>query len=107
MSQRTRAPHGRGVREMSSVERTQQAPRTLTSSVLSFLTMRSRPLAAALLSIVLALPALRAAWMIDDYFHRSILLERSRFRDLLGSPPEMFRFFRGDPERTGRLIDLG
>ena len=45
--------------------------------------------------------------MIDDYFHRAVLLERSRFRDLLGPPPEMFRFFRGDPERTGRLIDLG
>jgi hypothetical protein len=61
----------------------------------------------ALLSVVLALPALRAGWMMDDYFHRSILLERSQFRDLLGTPPEMFRFFRGDPERTGRLMDLG
>jgi hypothetical protein len=56
---------------------------------------------------MLALSALRAGWMIDDYFHRAILLERSRFRDLLGTPPEMFRFFRGDPERTGRLMDLG
>src|SRR5262249_6333830 len=107
MSQRTGAPPGRGVREMSSVETTREAPGTLASSVRSFLTMRSLPLAAALLSVVLALPALRAGWMIDDYFHRAILLEWSRFRGLLGTPPEMFRFFHGDPERTGRLMDLG
>jgi hypothetical protein len=69
--------------------------------------MRPLPLAAALLSVVLTLPALRAGWTIDDYFDRAILLERSRFRSLLGTAPEMFRFFRGDPERTGRLMDLG
>jgi hypothetical protein len=76
-------------------------------SVRAFLTMRALPLWAALLSVALALPALRAGWMIDDYLHRAILLERSRFRDLLGTPPEMFRFFRGDPERARRLMDLG
>src|SRR4051794_36367521 len=45
--------------------------------------------------------------MLDDWFHRAILLEKSWFRDLLGSPSEMFRFFHGDPERTGRLMDVG
>src|SRR6185437_9125528 len=30
-----------------------------------------------------------------------------QFRNLLGTPPEMFRFFRGDPERAGRIIDKG
>jgi hypothetical protein len=92
---------------MASLETTRQAPPTLASAVRSFLALRSLPLAAALLSVLLTLPALRAGWMIDDYFHRAILLERSRFRDLLGTPPEMFRFFRGDPGRTGRLMDLG
>jgi hypothetical protein len=92
---------------MSSAETIQRAPRALATSVRSFLTMRPLPLAAALLSVVLALPSLRAGWMIDDYFHRAVLLERSRFRDVLGTPAEMFRFFRGDPERTGRLVDLG
>jgi hypothetical protein len=30
-----------------------------------------------------------------------------RFRELLGTPADMFRFFRGDPVRMGRLMDLG
>src|SRR6478672_8446600 len=89
---------GRGIREMASVEAGRRARQTLASRARSLLTTPLLPLAAALLSVVLALPALRAGWMIDDYFHRAILLERSQFRDLLGTPPEMFRFFRGDPE---------
>src|SRR5262249_53690567 len=107
MYQRPRAEPGRGAREMSRVETAQPAPRTLVSSVRSFLTMRSLPLPAGLLSVALALPSLRAGGMIDDFFHRTVLLERSQFRDLLGGPSEMFRFFRGDPERTGRIMDLG
>jgi hypothetical protein len=59
------------------------------------------------LSIMLALPSLGNGWILDDYDHRTVLLGRSRFRDLLGTPSEMFRFFRGDPERTGRLMDVG
>ena len=45
--------------------------------------------------------------MLDDYYHRAVLLEIPRFRELLGPPAEMFRFFRGDPVRMGRLMDLG
>ena len=59
------------------------------------------------MAIVLALPALSVGWMLDDYYHRAILLEVPRFRELLGPPAEMFRFFRGDPARMGRLMDLG
>jgi len=62
---------------------------------------------AALLAVIFALPALGVGWAMDDYFHRVILLEHPRFRELLGGPWEMFRFFRGDPNRTGREIDLG
>src|SRR4051794_37896200 len=104
MPQRTGAPPAREVLDMSSGVTTQKPPLTLASSVRPFLTMRSLPLAAALLSVALPLPGLRAGWMIDGYLHRANLLERSRVRDLLGAPPEMFRLFRGDPKRTGRLM---
>jgi hypothetical protein len=62
---------------------------------------------AALLAAALALPALRVGWILDDYYHRAVLLETSPFRDLFGPPANMFRFFHGDPERTSRVMDLG
>ena len=68
---------------------------------------RYLPAVAAILAVVLALPALSVGWLLDDYYHRAVLLEIPRFRELLGPPAEMFRFFRGDPVRMGRLIDLG
>src|SRR5262245_54483414 len=71
------------------------------------LTSRSLSVAAAVLAVVLASPALGTGWHLDDYYHRTVLLGRSQFRGLLGPPSEMFRFFRGDPKRTGQLIDLG
>ena len=92
---------------MSMVQPPQQAPWSVVSAARLCLTARYLPLAVAVLSVLLALPSLRAGWMLDDYFHRAVLLERSRYRELLGAPSEMFRFFRGDPERAGQLIDLG
>jgi hypothetical protein len=71
------------------------------------LSHRSLPALAAILSLLLALPALGVRWVVDDYFHRVILLGHPRLSDLLGPPSDMFRFFRGDPDRTGREIDLG
>ena len=68
---------------------------------------RYLPAVAGILAVVLALPALSVGWMLDDYYHRAVLLEVPRFRELLGPPAEMFRFFRGDPVRMGRLMDLG
>jgi hypothetical protein len=68
---------------------------------------RRLPLIAALLCVVLALPALGVGFVLDDYYHRAVLLELPQFRELFGPPSEMFRFFRGDPERTGRVMDLG
>jgi hypothetical protein len=62
---------------------------------------------AALLATALTLPALGTGWVLDDYYHRAVLLETSPFRDRFGSPAEMFRFFRGDPGRTGREMDFG
>jgi hypothetical protein len=61
----------------------------------------------ALLAIALALPALHAGWILDDYYHRSVLLEISPFRELFGPPADMFRFFRGNPDRTARVMDFG
>jgi hypothetical protein len=71
------------------------------------LTHRRLPAMAAVLAIVLTLPALGAGWLMDDYYHRVVLLGVPPFRDLLGPSGEMFRFFRGDPARTGRAASSG
>ena len=65
------------------------------------------PVAAATLGVVLSLPALRAGMILDDFYHREVLRGDSAYRDLLGPPSEMFRFFLGDPVRTGRIMDIG
>ncbi len=65
------------------------------------------PLLAAALAILLGLPSLGTGLIMDDYYHREVLRGRSAYRDLLGPPSEMFRFFRGDPVRTGRIMDIG
>jgi hypothetical protein len=92
---------------MVSGKPARRALRELAASLRALLRSRRLPAAAAALSVVLALPALGVGWILDDYYHRTVLLQRSRFRDLLGPPSEMFRFFRGQPERTDRLIDVG
>jgi hypothetical protein len=61
----------------------------------------------AILAVALAAPALGVGWVLDDFYHRTVLLGTPEFRDLFGPPEEMFRFFRGDPERTTRVMDLG
>jgi hypothetical protein len=68
---------------------------------------RYLPAVVGISATVLALPALSVGWILDDYYHRAVLLEVPRFRELLGPPAEMFRFFRGDPVRMGRHMDLG
>jgi hypothetical protein len=70
---------------------------------------RSRylPLVAAVLGVLLALPALSVGWILDDYYHRAVLRPDGPFHELLGPPAEMFSFFRGDPVRMGRMMDIG
>jgi hypothetical protein len=68
---------------------------------------RFLPGVAALLATALTLPALGVGWVLDDYYHRAVLLDAPPFREMFGPPNEMFRFFRGDPERTGRMMDFG
>ena len=65
------------------------------------------PALAAVVSVTLALPALGVGLILDDYYHRAILMGVSRYRELIGPPAEMFCFFRGDPARTGQIVDLG
>jgi hypothetical protein len=61
----------------------------------------------ALLAIVLTLPSLRVGFVLDDYYHRAVLLGNSKLGELLGPPSDMFRFLPGDPEKTSRAMDLG
>lgn len=62
---------------------------------------------AVLAGTLLVLPSLGTGFALDDYYHRAVLLGRSRFRGLFGAPDEMFRFFRGDPVRTRAEMDVG
>src|SRR6266436_4079712 len=94
-------------RAMPDGERSREVLTALAASAESLAKARYLPLVVALSTIVLALPALNVGWILDDYYHRAVLLQAPRFRDLLGPPSEMFRFFRGDPARMGRLMDIG
>src|SRR4051794_3567971 len=107
MSQERDDRPSRGVRAMSDGGAVGGDRRQPAAAAGRLLTSRHLPLAAAVLAVLLALPSLGNGWMLDDYYHRTVLLGRSRFRDLVGRPSEMFRFFRGDPGRTVPLMDLG
>jgi hypothetical protein len=79
----------------------------LMAAVASLGKSRYFPLAVAALAVLLALPSLRTGLVLDDYYHKEVLRPVSAYRELLGPPSEMFRFFRGDPVRTGRVMDIG
>ena len=68
---------------------------------------RSLPILAALLAMLLASSSLQNGFLLDDYFHRAIMLGSDRLDDFLGEPQEMFRFLRGDPEQTHEAMDVG
>jgi hypothetical protein len=89
--------------------RTGMVPRRdrLKGAAVALLTHRRLPWLVALLGVVLSLPALGVGLAMDDYYHRVVLLEMPEFRELLGPPGDMFRFFRGDPARTLREMDAG
>ncbi|HEY2154225.1 MAG TPA: hypothetical protein VGH33_01250, partial [Isosphaeraceae bacterium] len=65
------------------------------------------PLAVGALAVVFALPSLGVGFIVDDYYHRMILLRREPWAGVLGTPAEMFCFFTGDPGRTGRIVEMG
>ena len=70
---------------------------SLKAIVASLAKSRAFPLIVAALAVLLASPALRAGLILDDFYHRAVLRPGLPYRDLLGPPAEMFRFFRGDP----------
>ena len=56
---------------------------------------------------LLALPSLGAGLLVDDYNHK-LLVQHPESPVGLGSAPwDMFRWFDGDPQHTGALVDLG
>ncbi len=79
----------------------------LTAILTSLPKSRFFPLSIAALAVLLGLPSLGTGLILDDLYHREVLQPYSAYRDLLGPPSEMFRFFRGDPQRTGRIMDKG
>jgi hypothetical protein len=65
------------------------------------------PLRLALLAALLALPSLGAGLLVDDYNHK-LLVQHPESPEGLGSAPwDMFRWFDGNPQQIGALVDLG
>ncbi|MGB2986365.1 MAG: hypothetical protein WBE26_10825 [Phycisphaerae bacterium] len=81
--------------------------RPLRRRLRALLSGRYLPVVLAILAILMALPSLWVGWVMDDHFHRMTMLGSSRFPEAFGSPMDLFRFFNGDPERTGRVMDIG
>ena len=65
------------------------------------------PFFAAVIAAVLASSCLENGFLLDDYFHRAIMLGSDRLGDSLGGPQEMFRFLPGDLEHTHEAMDSG
>ena len=76
-------------------------------SIKVILEHRRLPLWAAVLGTVLASSSLNTGFLLDDYFHRATILGSDQLNDFLGEPQEMFRFIRGNPQRTHQAIDVG
>ena len=68
---------------------------------------RRLPLFAAAIAALLASSCLDNGFLLDDYFHRAIMLGSDRLGDSLGGPQDMFRFLPGDPEQACEAMDTG
>jgi len=68
---------------------------------------RRMPLFAAAIAALLASSCLDNGFLLDDYFHRAIMLGSDGLGDSLGGPQEMFRFLPGDPEQAREAMDTG
>ena len=82
-------------REGSSLDRRPAA------TAVALLTHRHLPAMAAALAMLLAMPSLGVGWVLDDYYHRTVLLGTSRVpgpaRAALGDVPVLPR--RSGPDR--------
>ncbi len=68
---------------------------------------RRMPLLAALLSLLLTLPALWVGLISDDLVHRAVILNLPEVRAFFPTPVSMFEFLDGDPERALAMMDRG
>lgn len=78
-----------------------------TRSIRTLLGHRRIPIAAALIAVVLALPALWTGLHSDDFALRLALRDDAAFPAQSGSPMHLFSFADGDPERNLRAMDAG
>lgn len=82
-------------------------PLRIVQTLAVFLAHPHAPKFAALLAVLLTLPSMRAGWIVDDHFHRAVMIAPSdapmQFPDKL----DMFRFLDGDPERNRDMMDQG
>lgn len=71
------------------------------------LTYKYLPIALAILAMALTLPALGVGWILEDNLQRWAMMGSSEYGGLLPVPPDIWRFFDGDPLRNGRMMDAG
>ena len=76
-------------------------------SIRTFLAHRRVPIGAALLALLLALPALWTGLHSDDFAHRLALRGQPVFPAQSGSAMHLFSFADGDPARNLRAMDAG
>ena len=75
--------------------------------VRAVLTFKYLPIGLAILAVALTLASLGVGWVLEDYFQRWAMMGSSEYPELLPAPPDVWRFFVGDPERTEKMMDLG
>ena len=92
---------------MAPVGQTTPARRRFRDTLRALLARRQFPLLAALLGVLLCLPALCVGLVADDFFHRAALTGSRLFGEFVHSPLDMFAFFDGDAARTHRMMDFG
>ncbi len=71
------------------------------------LSMRRVPIVVAVAAVLLALTSFNRGFMMDDYFHRQILLDRWAWPVHDASVSGMFSFLDGNPERSRAMMDVG
>ena len=71
------------------------------------LTWRYLPIALAILAMALTLPSLSVGWVLDDHIQRWAMTTSSEHSELLPTPPDIWRFFDGDPLRNKHMMDVG